>query len=445
MIRDLIIAGVLCATMALPSDASEKPKSQTYETPQECFRALVAAEEKRDQKTFVGCLAPESQKRMALETVYASLEGRMVKGKDAEELAKMMRPVADALAKHGLTREATRDIKPGKKPEERRKAEEAILPLIKDPAGLLVDTMVAFDQAMGIKPGRTASGKTLTDVKIDGDKATGVVVIKGKFSERKEPVSFVKIDKGWRVLFEPQVRKKKDEEKKSNEIAFRTTVAALAKELQADPKAMNKKYEDKVIEVEGYVLRANKYLASDIGLIGVKVAPDRAEAAVRCRVGPADKAWSFGPGQKVKIVGRFLSGSRAFGIDIRLGDCTLTPLEANPTRKVTSKDLTAEFAKGEDAVREKYFGKARTVEFIVEGTVADVRRDMFDDDLGKKRLLVVLSGSGGITVNCRVEEATYKATKNGDKVKMKGTCNILDFNEKEKRLNVEYAFVLEKD
>lgn len=458
MVRNVIFGGMLCAVVALAGYAGENKestdkqtpknaKAPVYKTPQECFDVAAKAEINGDHKTYVACLAPQSQKKLAAEQAIMSLGGIEAKGEEAEQMAKRMKPVTDALAKHGLSKEATKGIKVGTTPEERQKAEQALLALIKDPAEFLVDLANAFEEAIGLKgkKAKKAYTKTLTEVKIDGDKAIGIAITKTKFSEKKSPVSFVKNDNGWLMVLEPERKpEKKKKPKLSKDVSFRTTVAALTKEFRADATAANKKYEGKIIELEGFVHHANKYfLSSTIVLVGVKVPADRATSEVNFKVGPTDKSWWLGRGQKVKVVGRYVPGNRDF-FGVELEDCGVTALEPNPTQQVAAKDLAKEFEKGEEAARKKYFGEAKSKEFIVEGIVAGVKKGEVDVT-GKVPLLITLTGTDKLTIACQVREADFEAAKKGDTVKLKGVCPIGLFDEAEKRVLLETSFILPKE
>ena len=105
-------------------------------------------------------------------------------------------------------------------------------------------------------------------------------------------------------------------------------------------------------------------------------------------------------------------------LGVELKDCTSSPeLGPNPTRKVTAKDLTAEFVKDEKAAREKYLGKAERIELIVEGTVADFS----ENDTGSSiRYSILLAGSKEDSVECRLGKSDFKSLKKGDKVTIKG-------------------------
>jgi len=238
-VRCVVLGVLLLACVALGAAAQkdkdekdkdkgkEQPKAKAYKTPQEVFDAFLAALNKRDSKTFVGCLAPDTLKEMA--GAYA-VQGMMRRelaetgGKDGakdDKLAKRWKPTFDVLDKHGLTAKATKDVKLGKTPAEHEKAQATLLPLIKDKAAFLVDYQDALDKDRPkIKDDEELKAK-LTKVKIDGDKATGAVVVafpdkdkKDKAKEVEEPVEFVKVGDGWKIIPNPKKKEDKDKGKK---------------------------------------------------------------------------------------------------------------------------------------------------------------------------------------------------------------------------------------
>jgi hypothetical protein len=207
--RTVTLAALLLAAVAA-SAAAQKDKAKVYKTPQECFDAGSAAFAKGDHKTWVGCLAPASQKELAAELgvkyalTRASLEG--LKDRDrAAAVAKAHKPLFDVLDRHGLTAKALKGLEEGKDEKQRQKARQAVLDLLKDAEAFLVDFYEAVDRLEGLSKEKDGGTEELTDVKIDGDKATATVVRtvkgddKGKDVVSKESMRFVKVDGGWRL------------------------------------------------------------------------------------------------------------------------------------------------------------------------------------------------------------------------------------------------------
>jgi len=238
MIRSVFLAGLVLAALAASAlaqkDDDEKPKKDkdkdkatkraVYKTPEECFDAGSKAFEKGDHKTWIACLAPVAQNEFAgefgVEFVSSRAQLADLKDKDQREaLLKAFKPIFDALDKHGLTEKATKEVKKSKDPKEHEKAKKAVLKQVKDPEAFLVDLLVAFDSLGGLKD-KNKTKEKLSDVKIDGDKATAVIVrtIKTKDDkemERKEKVQFVKVDGSWRMI--PQLKPDEDKEDKKDD------------------------------------------------------------------------------------------------------------------------------------------------------------------------------------------------------------------------------------
>jgi hypothetical protein len=195
------LLGALALAASARDDEKDKPKATVYKTPQEVFDAFIPALNKRDTKTFVGCLAPEVIKKMAGDAARRGIERRIFAqtgGKDGgvnDKLMKSWKGTFDVLDKHGLTAEATKKIKA----DDRQKAEAALVKLIKDHAAFLVDYQEAMDKQEGSKPKESEVKAKLGDVKIDGDRATGTVTITNKDNEEKQTFAFVKVGDGWKI------------------------------------------------------------------------------------------------------------------------------------------------------------------------------------------------------------------------------------------------------
>lgn len=219
MLRIASLSGLLVAAMTLPVCAQ---KAATYKTPQDCFDAGTAAFAKGDHKTWVGCLAPQSQKDLAVEfavefaTTRASLDDLKDK-EQAAALAKAYKPLFEVLESHGLTKEATKDVTKGKDAKEREKVAKAVLAVVKDPEKFLVDFYGAMEQLKNLTKEKDNATEKLTGVKIKDDKGTAKLVrtIKGgdkaKDVVTEEDVEFVKVEGSWRMIrhFGPEASKDK--------------------------------------------------------------------------------------------------------------------------------------------------------------------------------------------------------------------------------------------
>ena len=226
MIRILTLGGLLLAALAVGAaaqDTEPKRKAKTYKTPQEVFDAVLTAKDKRDARAMVECFTPEAVKQIATDIATQGFflrdraEGKFGKdqGKDAVEAeAKKLKPLLDVLDKHGLTEKATKDLRPANfRPTKEQR--EGLQKLIKDPEKLVVDFMTAQAKIEPPPPqGKDQPKPKLSDVKIDGDKATANVVVTLKAGneskEIKQPVRFQKVNGGWRVNPQPDRDKPDD-------------------------------------------------------------------------------------------------------------------------------------------------------------------------------------------------------------------------------------------
>jgi hypothetical protein len=179
----------------------EKGKPAVYKTPEALMDAFESSQKKKEWKTFIECWAPKAQKRVtAFEVRYAV--GRRRIAQELEEARERGKPVFDILDKHGLTLEATKTVKADPiLSDEIQKDLSKLVPLIKDPMALFVELNTAFDKlgwssGPKIHPSRMAK---LIKVKINGDKATGVLGVTEGDRRYEVPFDFVKIDGSWRL------------------------------------------------------------------------------------------------------------------------------------------------------------------------------------------------------------------------------------------------------
>lgn len=205
---------VLGAADAVAQDSEKdkaKAKAKAYETPKEVFDAYVAALNKRDWKTSIGCLAPSAVKRLAGYVARVGVQRRLFAetgGKDGgpnDKLMKSWKDTFEVLDKHGLKAEATKKIKASDSQE----AEDALVKLLDDPAAFLIEYQEALDRANPSKTKEPEEKMTLSDVKIDGDKATGTVTLGTKERPEKRPVAFAKVGEGWKLDPSPESDKDK--------------------------------------------------------------------------------------------------------------------------------------------------------------------------------------------------------------------------------------------
>lgn len=197
-----LAACALLAAACLPARARDddpEPPSRTksYKTPQAVFDAQVVALQKRDYRTLIDCVAPASHKEMAGLMAYGFLMSRKQGG---DEAAKLIKPLAEVMDRHGLTDKATRDIKT----DDQEAAVKALSKLIKKPTAFAVDLTAALFKMMEAQPGAAAKlaevKYKLEGLEISGDRATASAVASLDGNEFKQRVKFVKVRGGWKLL-----------------------------------------------------------------------------------------------------------------------------------------------------------------------------------------------------------------------------------------------------
>lgn len=215
------LCGLALAVLALASTAQEvepPTKVKIYKTPQAVYDAFWGALKKKDFKTAIDCLAPDSLKQAAVDLAFQGVREREggfrpvpKDAKDGGEKMKpdeKMKPVFEVLDKHGLTEKVTKDIPRTPFGRGSKKARADMAALIKKPEAFTLDMLKALDKA---RPGMIGGGgdrsQKLEDVKIEGDKAKGNVVHTFEFKDKdkvgknefKQAIEFVKVNGGWRV------------------------------------------------------------------------------------------------------------------------------------------------------------------------------------------------------------------------------------------------------
>lgn len=181
-----------------------------YESPQAVYDAAKAAAEAKDTHKLFACLTPESQDLlvgvMAMGSVmaremavgFASMGGDAAKA----EAEKKFAPLDEVLSKHGVSaadlekQSENIDVKADPK-----SAMKQIAALVKDKPGFMADMMKAAESldtdGKGGGPAEEFMAN-LSDVKIDGDKATGMIS-KPDTPNQKKPMHFKKVDGGWLI------------------------------------------------------------------------------------------------------------------------------------------------------------------------------------------------------------------------------------------------------
>ena len=241
----LLPVAVLLFTPDLVS-AREAGKGKVYKTPQEVFAAAKQAAANDNWKESCACLTAESRDLLAGVLVMATrqmvifaLTGTKA-AKDKESTAfvrKVIGPfverIANAYVKHGLTDKTIKDLEQSNssapdKGEPALKVYQTTFTrlgkLIKDKPGFIAEMMPATREfvrtiltkefmkiadgqpeitKVSDKGGRDfwflAKDARLEDLKIEGDTAKGMVATKGRGVERRAPIAFTKVGRGWRI------------------------------------------------------------------------------------------------------------------------------------------------------------------------------------------------------------------------------------------------------
>jgi hypothetical protein len=207
--HDAILAGLLMAAASLTASAAadkDKEKGKSYDSPQAVFDAAQAANKKDDYKTLIDCLSPAAQKQMASSMAFGALNQQSA-AQGNDKFKEQFKPIIAALEKHGLGFDVAKKIKiDDLSPDGIKKATSDVGALIKDPAAFAADLMEAYSKTEGFnaKPPKDAPEPKLADVKIDGDKAKGVIAVTIEGNDVKQPVEFVKIDGGWKLAPQPE-------------------------------------------------------------------------------------------------------------------------------------------------------------------------------------------------------------------------------------------------
>jgi len=207
-LRPLRFAAPLCllAVASLGCSPGGMGSPQNFDTPEACFSGAKDAVANSDPLAFCDCLTDESQQTVAGAMVVmggmmkkmsgvALLGGRQA----AEEAREQFAPINAVLEKHGVAASDIDDVviiaARSKNGEVVRQAGKAIANkrmFIAEMMGALSST----DRDVGfVEQISDAFASELTDLKIDGDRATATLV---GLTDRK-PIEFRKSAAGWKI------------------------------------------------------------------------------------------------------------------------------------------------------------------------------------------------------------------------------------------------------
>jgi hypothetical protein len=183
-----------------------------HESPEAVLAAYEEATEKGDWKKRIDCLSPKAQREEAGIRArngwpYLASLARNPDGPAAPTMRKGAKNRLEVMARHGLTPESTKHLAGLDSRRDRDKIRNGLLALIKDPGTFSVELLAAEEKdlrgrispkAMVKELGMT-KGK-LTDVKVEGDKATGTTPIlqQGKVQGQFR-YEFVKVAGSWKI------------------------------------------------------------------------------------------------------------------------------------------------------------------------------------------------------------------------------------------------------
>jgi hypothetical protein len=199
----LALLSLLTAAPAMGKGDDPEPSisGKRYASPKAVFDAYAATTEKKDYKTALGCLTPEAVKDQAAFTAYVILAVRKI---FPDELKKSWKPLFDAMDRHGLTEEATKDLAVGDSPIKLpEKARLGLRKLIKKPGPFMLDMAKAsakLEKEGAFGGGQMKTKTTLEGLKVQGNKASGKMVTDSGPSKMTQKVEFVKMSGGWKMV-----------------------------------------------------------------------------------------------------------------------------------------------------------------------------------------------------------------------------------------------------
>ena len=159
-------------------------------SPEDVFAKFKKATEKNDYKGAFNCLEKSTQNVLVASMVMVS-EFMVIGDGDA---AKKMEEV---MKKHKLDDLDETEMEKFK--DDQKAAMEFIAAKVKDKSQFFEDVMKVAASAKKAGDNSFAIKGELKDVKIDGDEATGKIVMEG---DREEPIKFVKVGGRWLIKME---------------------------------------------------------------------------------------------------------------------------------------------------------------------------------------------------------------------------------------------------
>jgi hypothetical protein len=181
--------------------------SNGFATPEACFAAMQTAAKNKDIPALCDCITEESQSALAGGLVMMGSMLKMMSGMAAmggpeakAEAEKTLGAVGAVLEKHGVTEEALKNATPDPHTMGDSKAILKLADMVKDKKAFISDMFAAMQQAgqgdkFSDQMDEQVAGQ-LKDVKIDGDRATAVVVT----DTGESPIEFRRSNgSGWKL------------------------------------------------------------------------------------------------------------------------------------------------------------------------------------------------------------------------------------------------------
>jgi hypothetical protein len=196
--RRTFVAGLLIVALAAGGCNGGGGAGLAGATPQETFDAMKAAAVKKDWSGMISCMTPQTQEMMlGGMAMMVEFMGAIPGGGDK------MKGASDILTRHGAKLDTSGLI--GSPDATKPNPQEALKKLVgdvKDKPACLAEVMAWLEKngddkmKSGMNSDQMANS-TLSDVKVEGDKATAKITSKKDGKEESHDVHFQKIDGKW--------------------------------------------------------------------------------------------------------------------------------------------------------------------------------------------------------------------------------------------------------
>lgn len=161
-----------------------------YDSPEQVFDAFKAAAANNDLKQFMGCMSAKSQNEFAFGMVMMSAFLPMQHMDDEAKAEALGKEIESVMAKHGLSEEKMDQMEPNTEPDY-----DKVFAPVKDKAAFVGDLFAIIEREDPDTPLKMLATASLKDVKVDGEKASGKMVVDGD----EEDIEFVKVDGSWLI------------------------------------------------------------------------------------------------------------------------------------------------------------------------------------------------------------------------------------------------------